>query len=180
MTPRSDIATRLRLASGLVLMTFACTHLINHALGIHSLGAMEAGGQDLHGGVEHRSGDAAAVRRLRAHVALALHKLWRRRSLRMPAWEIAQVVLGFLIPFWLVVHVLGTRGAQQLFGVDDSYAYVLNALWPDGAWRQSVHADPGVAARLHRHPFLAAASPLVSLRPALAARARRCSCRPWP
>jgi adenylate cyclase len=56
----------------------------------------------------------------------------------MPAWELAQAVLGFLIPFWLVVHVLGTRGAQQLFGVDDSYAYVLNALWPEGAWRQSV------------------------------------------
>jgi adenylate cyclase len=72
------------------------------------------------------------------HVALALHKLWRRRGLRMPAWELAQAVLGFLIPFWLVVHVLGTRGAQQLFGVDDSYAYVLNALWPEGAWRQSV------------------------------------------
>jgi adenylate cyclase len=25
-----------------------------------------------------------------------------------------------------------------LFGVNDSYAYVLNALWPEGAWRQSV------------------------------------------
>jgi adenylate cyclase len=56
----------------------------------------------------------------------------------MPPWEITQVVLGLLIPFWLVVHVIGTRGAHQLFGVDDSYAYVLNVLWPNGAWRQSV------------------------------------------
>jgi adenylate cyclase len=45
MTARSDIATRLRLASGLVLMAFACSHLLNHTLGIHSLAAMEAGGR---------------------------------------------------------------------------------------------------------------------------------------
>ena len=78
------------------------------------------------------------MRRSRLHVTLAVHKLWRRRSLSMPAWELTQAVLGFLIPFWLVVHVIGTRGTHELFGVDDSYAYVLNALWPQGAWRQSL------------------------------------------
>jgi hypothetical protein len=40
MSPRSDLTSRLRLASGLVLMAFACSHLLNHALGIHSLAAM--------------------------------------------------------------------------------------------------------------------------------------------
>jgi hypothetical protein len=45
MTTRADVATRLRLASGLVLMAFACSHLLNHTLGIHSLAAMEAGGR---------------------------------------------------------------------------------------------------------------------------------------
>ena len=30
-------------ASGLVLMTFVATHLLNHALGIHSLATMEGG-----------------------------------------------------------------------------------------------------------------------------------------
>ena len=138
MTPRSDIATRLRLASGLVLMTFACTHLMNHALGIHSLGAMEAGIRIFMAAWNTAPGTVLLYSAFALHIVLAVHKLWRRRSLRMPAWELAQAVLGFLIPFWLVVHVIGTRGAQQLFGVDDSYAYVLNALWPEGAWRQSV------------------------------------------
>ena len=72
------------------------------------------------------------------HVVLTLHKLWRRRSLKIPAWEMAQVGLGFLIPYWLVVHIIGTRGSHQFFGVDDSYAYVLNTLWPESAVRQSI------------------------------------------
>jgi adenylate cyclase len=43
MSPRADLTTRLRLASGLVLMVFTASHLLNHALGIVSLAAMEAG-----------------------------------------------------------------------------------------------------------------------------------------
>ena len=43
MSPRADLATRLRLASGLVLMAFTAGHLVNHALGIASLEAMERG-----------------------------------------------------------------------------------------------------------------------------------------
>jgi adenylate cyclase len=138
MTARSDIATRLRLASGLVLMTFACTHLLNHTLGIYSLGAMEAGGRIFTAVWRSVPATLLLYAAFTIHVVLALDKLWRRRSLRLPPWELAQVALGLMIPFWLVVHVIGTRGAHQLFGVDDSYAYVLNALWPDGAWRQSV------------------------------------------
>jgi adenylate cyclase len=138
MTPRPDIATRLRLASGLVLMTFACSHLINHALGIHSLDAMAAGGRFFVAVWRTVPATLLLYAAFAIHVTLAVHKLWRRRSLRMPAWELVQAALGFLIPFWLVVHVIGTRGTHELFGVDDSYAYVLNALWPQGAWRQSL------------------------------------------
>ena len=37
------IIRHTRLASGLVMLTFLTTHLSNHALGLVSLGAMEAG-----------------------------------------------------------------------------------------------------------------------------------------
>jgi len=137
MTRRSDIATRLRLASGLVLMAFAFAHLLNHTLGIYSLAAMEAGGRIFSAVWHSVPATLLLYGAFALHVVLAVHKLWRRRSLEMPAWEAAQVVLGFLIPFWLVVHIVGTRGSYQFFGVDDSYAYVLNTLWPDGAARQS-------------------------------------------
>ena len=42
-------------------------------------------------------------------------------ALRMPAWEWAQVLVGLAIPFWLVIHVVGTRGLHEVFGVNDSY-----------------------------------------------------------
>jgi adenylate cyclase len=114
MAARPDVTTRLRLASGLALMTFVATHLINHALGIHSLAAME-GGRALFVAVWRGApGTVLLYGALACHVALVVHKLYRRRTLRMPAWEMAQIALGLLIPFWLVVHLVGTRGVHEL------------------------------------------------------------------
>ena len=81
--------------------------------------------------------------------------------------------LGLLIPFWLVV-TYRHRGAHQLVGVDDSYAYVLNALWPNGAWRQSQAI--WLAARLHRIHFWLRLQPWY--RNAAGLRLA-CFCRPW-
>jgi adenylate cyclase len=39
---RGDLLQRLRLASGLILLVFAATHFLNHALGLVSIEAMEA------------------------------------------------------------------------------------------------------------------------------------------
>ena len=39
---RGDLLQRLRLATGLILFTFAATHFLNHALGLVSLEAMHA------------------------------------------------------------------------------------------------------------------------------------------
>jgi adenylate cyclase len=138
MSPRADLATRLRLASGLVLMAFTAGHLINHALGILSLAAMEQGRALFVAIWRSPPGTLLLFGALAAHIALALLKLYRRRSLRMPPWEIAQIGLGLAIPFWLTVHVIGTFGLHLRFGVDDDYVYLLDVLWPDGAGRQSL------------------------------------------
>ena len=79
MSPRSDLTTRLRLASGLVLMAFACSHLLNHALGIHSLAAMEAGRAAFVAVWRSPPGTLLLYAALATHVALAVQKLWRRR-----------------------------------------------------------------------------------------------------
>jgi len=165
---RAELTTRLRLASGLVLMTYVASHLINHALGIHSLQAMERG-LGLFGAVWRSwPGSLLLYGALLVHVTLVVHKLYRRRSLKMPAWEVFQVVLGLTIPFFLVAHVIGTRGLHQLAGVDDSYAYVLAVLWPDGAARQSLllilvwlHGCVGLHFWLRLKPWYRAAKPLL-------------------
>ncbi len=138
MRPRSDLTTRLRLASGLVLMLFVAGHLANHALGIVSLAAMAQGRAAFVAVWRSLPGTLLLYAALFGHIGLVVHKLWRRRSLRMPAWEAAQITLGLLIPFWLAGHIIGTRGVNLHFGVDDDYFYVLNVLWPKDAWRQSL------------------------------------------
>ena len=47
----------------------------------------------------------------------------------MPAWQLTQTVLGLLIPFALIGHVLATRVLHELFGVRGSYTTELIALW---------------------------------------------------
>jgi len=131
-------AQRLRLATGLVLFAFAATHLLNHALGLVSLQAMEAGRFWFLGFWRSLPGTVLLAGAAGVHVVLALWKLFRGRGLSMPAWEWAQVLLGLAIPVLLTVHVLGTRGAHEVFGVEDTYHWVLAVLWPDGALRQTV------------------------------------------
>ena len=120
---------RFRLYSGLVLFTYLVAHLANHALGIISLDAMNAGlrftvapWRTLPGTV--LLGGAALI-----HITLALRSLYLRETLRMPTWQIAQTSLGLLIPAALIGHVLATRGLHEAFGVHGNYLTELAGLW---------------------------------------------------
>ena len=128
---------RLRLGSGLVLFLFVVTHYLNHAAGLIGVDAMESvqdwrvllwrspvGGVLLYG--------AFAI-----HIGFALVKVARIRSWRMTATDAAQIVLGFLIPVFLVGHIVATRGLATMAKVDDFYTYQLRLLWPDNALWQS-------------------------------------------
>src|SRR5262245_22627819 len=84
---------RLRLLSGLTLATFLVTHFATHALGLFSLEAMEAGRGWFVLLWRHPLGTAALYTALILHPALGLWGLYRRRTLRMPAWEAWQLAL---------------------------------------------------------------------------------------
>jgi adenylate cyclase len=128
---------RLRLASGLTLMTFAATHFTNHAVGLVSLEAMHRV-QELRTAVT-RSWPVSIILLLAlvTHVALGLYKLSRRETWRMPVWEALQIAIGLSIPFLLFPHIVNTRVAHAVFGANDIYLYELVRLWPDGAILQS-------------------------------------------
>jgi len=120
---------RLRLATGLVLFAFLTTHLTNHALGLISLEAMEAGRLWFLAIWRNPIGTLALYGSLLTHFVLALVSLYRRRHLRMPVWEAMQLGLGLAIPPLLVSHVVGTRIANAWFGTADPYERVILALW---------------------------------------------------
>jgi adenylate cyclase len=128
MDQASHHATRLRLASGLVLLAFVTTHLLNHSLGILGLDAMEAGRFWFETFWRSPPATLLLVLAFVLHTGLALARLYRRRSLRMPAWELVQILLGLAIPFLLALHVIGTRVVHELHGVTDSYLLLLLAI----------------------------------------------------
>ena len=89
---------RMSLGTGCVLFLFLITHLANHALGLASLAAMDAGRYWFLGFWRSSPGTFLFYGSLILHTALAMYGLYYRRSLRMPLWEAAQIVLGLSIP----------------------------------------------------------------------------------
>lgn len=138
MLAASDLTTRLRLASGVVLFAFLTSHLLNHTLGLISVEALEQGRRVFAMVWQTRPATLLLYAALLTHVALVLVRIAGRRSLRMAPWEAAQTVLGVLIPLWLIEHVVGTRGVFQAFGLRVDYPRVLEVLWPGDAMAQSV------------------------------------------
>ena len=86
---------RIRLATGLILFVFVTGHLLNHAAGLHSLAAMEAGREWFTLIWRNPIGSFALVVSLVAHLLLAAWALYSLRSLRMSAGEAFQLVFGF-------------------------------------------------------------------------------------
>lgn len=120
---------RLRLISGLVLFTYVLTHLLNMMLGLVSFAALEAG-RDLFLGLWRPLLPSVLLYgSLLLHLALALYAIFRRESLAMPLVEALRYIFGiFIIPL-AALHILGTRLVHEVYGVQDSYLYVLTAQW---------------------------------------------------
>ena len=119
----------LRLWSGLVLMVFLAMHLLNHALGVFGLEAMEQVQEWRLQIWRTWPGQIALYGSALVHTVLTLKRMAGRRTFRMPRDEALQIVLGLVIPLLLVDHVAGTRIVNAMFGTDDSYAPVLQRLY---------------------------------------------------
>jgi adenylate cyclase len=136
--PRLRDPQTWRLASGLVLLTFAATHFLNHALGHVSIQSMEEVQAVRRAIWRSWPGTVLLYGALAAHVSLALWKLINRRTWRLAPWETAQIALGLAIPFMAAGHVAATRGLNALYGFDDTYRALLTLLWPGLAFSQSL------------------------------------------
>ncbi|MGE5168808.1 MAG: adenylate/guanylate cyclase domain-containing protein, partial [Rudaea sp.] len=127
--PAVSAVRATRLASGLIVATYVTAHLANHALGIFSIDAQEALLDILQPVWQSALGTLVLYGALLVHAGLGLYALWRRKTLRMPAWELAQLALGLVIPLLLIPHVFGTRVSQALVGTDATYHAVVAGIW---------------------------------------------------
>jgi adenylate cyclase len=117
---------RLRLCSGLVMLAYVTMHLLNHAIGLISLRAMEDVLWYVFRIWTNRPAQALLYGSFVIHYGLALSALWQRRTLRLRIAETAQLLLGFAIPLLLVRHVVATRISDSFFHTDVGYyAYLL-------------------------------------------------------
>src|SRR5262249_39497726 len=135
---RGSLQQKLRLVSGFVLFAFATTHFLNHALGLVSLEAMHEAQEIRTAVTRFTIGTVILASALPTHIALALYKIARRDTWRMPRWEAIQILSGLAIPFLLFPHIVNTRIAHQFFNVRDIYLYELIRLWPESAVLQSL------------------------------------------
>lgn len=115
------------------MLAYVTMHLLNHALGLVSLPAMETVVAYVFLFWSNPPAQALLYGAFLVHFSLALWALWERRTLRLRPGELAQIGLGFAIPILLARHVVGNRIAYDFFGTDTNhYSYVL--------WAYFVHA----------------------------------------
>ena len=120
---------RLRLGSGLILVAFVVPHLTNHALGIFSFEAMEALRDWLALIWRSTVGTVLLYGAMALHFALALYSLFRRTTLRMSAWEAAQLILGLAIIPLLAFHAIFNRMVWELTTTEVDYHLVIATIW---------------------------------------------------
>lgn len=130
----------IRLGCGLLLLAFLLTHFGNHALGLVSLHAMEEGRLGFLALWRNPVGETALIGALLAHWLLGLWLIYLRRTLRMPVWEAAQIILGLTVPTLLAYHLIGTRMANAMYGSEDLYARVIFNLWVQNPWAGFIQA----------------------------------------
>jgi len=157
------VIRRVRLISGLVLFTYVTTHLINHALGLISVHAMEEGRTWFLLLWRNPLSTLVLYGALLTHFGLALWAIYDRRRLHYGWGEAFQLGFGLSVPLLLAGHVVGTRLAQEMAGTNDSYTYVLLVhfrLAPQYFWLQTaglfaawIHGCIGLHYWLRLKPF---------------------------
>jgi len=152
------------MTTGLILFTFATSHLINHAFGIRSVNTMQAVSAVLLAPWQTNAGLIVLYTAFLVHGFLGLYALCRRRHLRMPANEAWQLALGLAIPLLLLSHPIGIRLGEFQYSRELGYAPILNKFWivsPDFALPRQlllllvlwVHGCIGLRAWLRTKPW---------------------------
>ncbi len=112
--------------TGWVLLVYAITHLINHAVGIFGLDALEQGRLIFTGFWRSLLLKWVVVTAISLHLLAVLHKLFFKKTFHgLHTTEWVQIVLGLLAVVGLVHHVMETKIAHEIYGIEDTYAHYL-------------------------------------------------------
>ncbi|MVA99347.1 2Fe-2S iron-sulfur cluster binding domain-containing protein [Nitratireductor sp. CAU 1489] len=124
------MARRIRIISGLVLFVFVTIHLLNVALGLHSIALMDRARPVLMGLWTNPLGTTVLASSMIAHAVLGLVAIYQRNTLRLSPSDSVQLLASLAIVPLLTPHVVGTVVAAR-FGVVPSFALLIPYFWID-------------------------------------------------
>jgi len=124
----SRIERQVRLISGLTIACYLIPHLINHALGLISVEAMEAMREVLAAFWQWLPIWWILPTSLLTHLLFSIIAVFRRTTLQMPLSEMIQLLLGLTVPLLLLGHIVGTRVTTTMTGMVTDYEYVLGTI----------------------------------------------------
>ncbi len=143
------VRNAIRLSSGLVLMVFVITHLLNHSVGLLSINAMDKARFILNAPWTNIVGGPLLILAFVAHILLAFYAVYRRTSLRMSSWEASQLGLGLAIPILLGPHLASVLAGQWIFGFNPTYEWVIAHMWVIAPWDGAVQSVGLFACWIH-------------------------------
>lgn len=125
----TELRSRLRLGSALILLAFILSHLAAHSFLLVSESLATSVLVPLMKPWRSAAGTVVLLTAFFVHYGNALWSIYSRRTLRLKRWEWAQLGMGLCIPLFLAQHIAATRISEVAMGTDPSYAYVLLLYW---------------------------------------------------
>src|SRR5262249_50866395 len=114
-----------------------------------SLSAMESGRGVFLGFWRFKPIEAVLLLAVALHLSIGLRALYRRKYLKMPLLEAAQLFLGLVIPPLITLHIIVPVAAHDLDSIDDRYAYVIWVIWVTQPWLGVMQSAALVVAWVH-------------------------------
>ena len=113
------------IGTGMVMSVFITMQLLNLSLGLHSVQMMEDWRPVLSGVWSYFFPLKVLLQgSLILHFLIALYSLYHRNTLKVPAYDMVQMVAGVMIIPLLGMHVFGLMAVKNL-GLEPTYMVVL-------------------------------------------------------
>jgi adenylate cyclase len=125
-----DIMVRtLRLVSGLVLFGFVTCHLVNMALGLHSIELADRARPYLTEPWTRTLPAVVLIILLLVHAVLGLRSFYLRNTLKMSGYDRVQLIAGLLVIPLLASHVIGIAGTKSFYNYNPTYWDLSHFFW---------------------------------------------------
>ncbi len=118
----------VRIVSGLILLAFVSTHLLNASFGLISIDAMDATRPFLTGVWDIPPLGAILSLSLLVHFLLGLWSIYERPTFKTNAQDIVQLVTALCVVPLMATHVIGIMMVNQA-GIDIDYAMTIRIMW---------------------------------------------------